>query len=193
MCYVSLQRLTTALSQRWAYWLYPVVLCLMVGCSTATVQSGQPLEAANRWVLLPVQNYAQTPQAGERVEAILATLVRGRGVNNLAVYPAVAETDGVPVLDERERYAKSLAWARQQGFDYAITGSVEEWRYKSGVEGEPAVGTSVQVVEVATGQVLWSACGARSGWGRETVSGTAQKLLKELLANLPVAKTSIQS
>jgi hypothetical protein len=193
MCYLSLQRLIAALRQGWGYWLSPVVLCLVAGCSTATVQSGQPLEAAHRWVLLPVQNYAQTPQAGERMEAILATLVRGRGVNNLVIYPTVAAADGMPVLDERERYAKSLAWARQQGFDYALTGSVEEWRYKSGVEGEPAVGTSVQVVEVATGQVLWSACGARSGWGRETVSGTAQKLLKDLLANLPVAKASVQS
>jgi hypothetical protein len=33
---------------------------------------------------------------------------------------------------------------------------------------------------------VWSATGAKSGWGAETVSGTGQKLLDDLLSDLEI-------
>lgn len=151
------------------------------GCTTVAVQQGPPLDPADQWVLLPIANYSESPQAGKRMEAILATLLRVQGVKRLALAPPPETPDSIPILDEQESYERSLEWARDQKIRYGITGSIEEWRYKSGVEREPAVGLSLRLLDIVTGEVLWSASGARSGWGREPISGTAQKLLSEIL------------
>jgi hypothetical protein len=39
-----------------------------------------------------------------------------------------------------------------------------------------------------TGKVVWSVTGAKSGWGADTVSGTAQNLFNDLLSNLKIEK-----
>lgn len=88
------------------------------------------------------------------------------------------------MLDDRERFNQALSWAREQKLDYVVSGSVEEWQYKSGLDGEPAVGISLQIIEPATGRVLWSKSGARAGWSRESLAGTAQKVLRTLVGDL---------
>lgn len=157
---------------------------LLTGCYVQQINPGPRLDRRARWVLLPVQNHGETPQAGERMEAILATLLRARGVTDLRSYPAAQPQSALPELDDQRRYETALLWAHQQGFAYGITGSVEEWHYRNGLDGEPAVGVTVQVVEIRSGRVVWSASGARGGWSRQTVSGTAHKLIASLLAPL---------
>jgi hypothetical protein len=168
-----------------------LVAVVALGVCSSTVKNvtrTMPLRSSARWALLPVSNYAETPQAGERVEALLDTVVRRRGVVSLEQYPPLKEDDTHLIMSDRQRYAESLSWARDQHFDYALGGSVEEWRYKGGLEGEPAVGVSVQVVEVATNRVVWSASGTRTGSGGDNLSGTALELLDALLNELPVVQ-----
>jgi hypothetical protein len=157
---------------------------LIAACSSSSliVQSGPSLETGAQWVLLPVANNSDTPQAAEKLEAILPTLLQTHGVTKLAVYSPPAESaTAIPVLDDTVRFEQALAWARSRDFRYGITGSVEEWHYKSGVAREPAVGLSIRVLNISTGEVLWSASGARSGSGRDTVSGTALDLAEKML------------
>ena len=157
---------------------------ILVACASSSlaVQSGPSLDSGAQWVLLPVANNSDSPQAAEKLEAILATLLRIRGIKDLSVYSPPAESAAVmPVLDDAVRLEQALDWARSRDFKYGITGSIEEWLYKSGVEREPAIGLSLRVVNITTGEVLWSASGARSGWGREPLSGTAQKLASKML------------
>ena len=157
---------------------------ILAGCSVMQAEQSTPLPKDAQWALLPVVNYSQTPQAGEGAESIVATLARARGLK-LAHYPVKNEQgDALPVLDDSVRYRNALRWAASQGYRYALTGSVQEWRYKSGLDGEPAVGMTLQVVELPSEEVVWSATGARSGWGRESLSGTAQKVADSLLDRL---------
>lgn len=162
-------------------------LTLAGGCVVSHTQRGAALDPGTRWVVLPVLNFSETPQAGERVEAIVGTILRARGVSDLRQPPA-SVGDGtqsdLPEIDERRRRDRAIEWARGQGFVYGVSGSVEEWRYRAGLDGEPAVGVTVEVIEIASGRVVWSATGARSGWGRESVSGTAQKLVTSLVGEL---------
>jgi len=59
--------------------------------------------------------------------------------------------------------------------------SWQEWRYKVGVDGEPAAGVTLQIIDVATGELLWSGSGGKSGWSREALSAVAHKLIRDLL------------
>jgi len=160
---------------------------VLAGCAVMDAGSKTAFDGSKPWALLPMQNHSDSPQAGESAEAILTTLLQIRGLAAMQRYPAPMKPGSMlPQLDERARYEQSLEWARGSGARLGITGSVDEWRYKSGMTKEPAVGMSVQVVDIETGRVLWSATGARGGWGRETVSGTAHKLLQDLLANMEI-------
>ena len=49
------------------------------------------------------------------------------------------------------------------------------------MDGEPAAGVTLQILDVATGDTLWSGSGGQSGWSREALSAVAQKLIRKLL------------
>nr|MBO2509579.1 penicillin-binding protein activator LpoB [Gammaproteobacteria bacterium] len=159
-----------------------VAALLVAGCSSFTSESGSALPRDAAWGLAPLVNYSQAPQAGERAERILLSVLAEEGVRP-RLYPVSAQQDQL-LADDRERQTQALAWARQQKLAYVITGSVEEWQYKNGLDGEPAVGISLQVIEPDTGRVLWSTSGARAGWSRESLAGSAQKVLRELVGDL---------
>ncbi|AXW61476.1 penicillin-binding protein activator LpoB [Ralstonia solanacearum] len=152
----------------------------------AVVDSGRPPagKASDAWVVLPIANYTETPQAGLRAESIAMSLLKARGFTNLKQYPASLNSDSLFDPAEREATARALEWARGEKARYALTGAVSEWRYKVGVDGEPAVGITLQVIDVPSGNVIWSATGSRTGWSRDAVSAVAQKLLRELLSPL---------
>ncbi|MFO7705370.1 MAG: penicillin-binding protein activator LpoB [Halopseudomonas sp.] len=159
-----------------------LALTLVTGCSTFTSKSGDTLPRDADWGLVPLVNYSQTPQAGERSEQILLSVLNQRGLQPV-VYPKT-EQEATMLFDDSARLTAAMEWARRQGFDYVISGSVEEWQYKSGLDGEPAVGISLQILEPATGRVVWTNSGARAGWSRESLSGSAQKVLRELTDDL---------
>jgi polysaccharide biosynthesis protein PelC len=159
------------------------VLSACGGTGTTVVRSG-PVRSTGRWVILPVVNNSETPQAGERLEAILDTLLRKGGVGTLDRYPPPKEDDTHLVSSDRQRYEAALEWARTAKYDYAVGGSVEEWRYKSGLDAEPAIGISMRVLEVSTGKVLWAATGTRTGGSNQNTGATAVELLDSMMREL---------
>jgi polysaccharide biosynthesis protein PelC len=169
--------------------LVTILLSAVSACTVIDKQGMDTFESSKTWILLPFQNHSGTPRAGDKAEEILATLLRSKGIDNLQVYQHRHEKEEIwPILDDKRRQEDALKSARQGNFYYGITGNVEEWAYKSGVGGEPAVGLNIRIIEISSGRVVWSAAGAKSGWGAETVSGTAQELLNELLSNMEFKK-----
>ncbi|MFP5410075.1 MAG: penicillin-binding protein activator LpoB [Gammaproteobacteria bacterium] len=165
-----------------------ILAAWLAGCSTVQTVGGEKLAGTANWALLPFANHTETPQAGLRAEAIAASLLRGQGVARLQTYPAglVAETLLEPA--DRQLADKAMAWAREQGVRYAVRGEVNEWRYKVGIDGEPAVGLTLQVLDLNDGRVVYSAAGGKSGWSREALSAVAQKLMKDMVAGIPLTK-----
>jgi TolB-like protein len=161
------------------------VLALMLGACAVLDRSPQAnrLERDARWALLPIANHTDVPQAGLRAEAITEGLLRARGVGNLLRYPPNLNPETLFEPAERKAQIEAQKWAREQGVRYAVQGAVDEWRYKVGVDGEPAVGMALQVLDLQSGAVVWSAVGARSGWSRESLAGVAQKLVRDLLGS----------
>jgi hypothetical protein len=171
-------------------WIAAVALAYTLCACTVVdrVRTAAP-QAQQKWAVLPMANHTETPQAGRRAEAIVESVLRTLGVTQLERYPAELAGDGLLEPGERKLADQALAWAKSHGVRYAVSGSVEEWRYKVGVDGEPAVGLVVYVTDLqGGGSVIYSASGAKSGWNREALAGVAQKLVKELLAELGPAR-----
>ena len=164
--------------------LLSLVTLTLCACSVHYVNSSPPLAQDAGWVLLPVVNLAEVPLAGEKVEAMLDNALRLRGLTGLKHPAAPLQNDTGLLLDDRQRYQAVLKVARASGARYGVTGTVNEWRYKTGLDGEPAVGLTLQLIDVASGDILWTASGAKTGWGFANVSGTAEKLIATLLGGL---------
>jgi TolB-like protein len=170
--------------------IFTVLSSLLASCSVVDVHKSAPLSSSQRWIVLPFQNYSQTPRAGEQVEEMVATLFRIRGIPNIEMYQVQDEDKGGWLdFNERKRQEKALLLAIKHSASYAVTGSVDEWQYKLGVGSEPVVGLTIRVIEVPSGAVVWSASGAQSGWSTGSLSGTAQQLLRELIANIEIKKS----
>ena len=87
---------------------------------------------------------------------------------------------------------KSLAALRKiamkRHLQYLITGYVNEWRYKVGLDGEPSVGVGLIVTDVLTGQTVYTTLGSRTGHSWSGLSDTAQQLIKNMLSNVYVRR-----
>ena len=158
---------------------------LLAGCaSTRSVVGTEALDPQARWALLPVVNNTETPQAGLSAEAMVEHHLMARGVGNLLRYPAALTRDSLFEASERKVAEDALKWARDQGARYAVAGSVEEWRYKVGLDGEPVAGVTLRVIDLQNGRVLWSGSGSRSGWSRDGLSAIGHQLIGRLLGEL---------
>lgn len=157
---------------------------LLAGCTVTDRSPGTvTLDKNAKWALLPIVNHTETPQAGLRAESITDGLLRARGVTNLVRYPAAMNPEALFEPAERKAQDEARKWARAEGARYGVYGAVDEWRYKVGVDGEPAVGVALFIVDLQSGEIVWSAVGGKSGWSREALAAVGQKLIRELLAS----------
>ena len=156
-------------------------LLLLGACSTVDRSAAPALERQASWVVLPFANHTETPLAGNRVEAIAQALLHAQGVGKVQRYVSGAQQEALFDAGDNKRQEDALEWAREHQVRYALTGAVDEWRYKVGVDGEPAAGVTLQIVDVASGDILWSGTGGKSGWSREALSAVGQKLIRNLL------------
>ncbi len=136
--------------------------------------------------LLPMANHTDVAQAGLRAEAITEASLRARGLRQLQIYPPQLNPETLFEPSERKAQLEAEKWAKAQGIAFAVYGAVDEWRYKVGVDGEPAVGLVYHVKDLRTGEVVYSASGGRTGYSREALSAVAQKLAVELLKGIQI-------
>jgi polysaccharide biosynthesis protein PelC len=164
--------------------------CALLLAACAVTQGNKQslnLRTTDSIALLPIANHTDVPQAGLRAEAIAESSLRANGLRQLQMYPIALNPETLFEPSERKAQAEAEKWAKAQGIRYVVYGSVDEWRYKVGVDGEPAVGLVFQVKDLSTGQVVYSASGGKSGWSREALSAVAQKLTVDLLSGVALA------
>ena len=63
---------------------------------------------------------------------------------------------------------------------YYISGNINEWRYKTGIDGEPAVSFRLALYDTKSGKLIWSGIGANNVWGKGSIGTTAQSLIEEM-------------
>ncbi|MGC8807804.1 MAG: penicillin-binding protein activator LpoB [Thiomonas sp.] len=180
-------------TRRAALGLAGAAAVLLAGCAV-TALPGQTLSipADGKFAVLPLANATDTPLVERRAQAITVSLLQQKGLSDVVVYPQKANDNPLDA-EPAASSAQALAWARQQGARYALSGTVTEWRYKTGVDSEPAVGVTLQVTNVTTGQVVWSASGGRSGWGYQALAAVGQSQIEALLRGIRVTAATTKS
>lgn len=155
------------------------------GCAVRAVPArAAAVSTTDTVAVLPLHNATEAAFADRRAHAILVSLLQQRGLKVLS-YP-LRGTDNPLEATQPPGLQESLQWARREGARWAMSGTVTEWRYKSGVDGEPAVGITLSLTDVRSGEVVWSATGARTGWGYEALAAVGQSQIEDLLRGLQV-------
>jgi hypothetical protein len=142
----------------------------LLSCSTLkkNVTTGNLSDVPDKGkiLIIPFENTTQTPYAGVKAAALTEGVLRSYGYNVIRGYKFDDE-NGKIILNNVEDY------------DYILTGKVIEWRYKTGIDGEPAVSLYIEIKD-RNNNIIWSAAGSKSQWGHKSVSLTAQELLNEI-------------
>ncbi len=157
---------------------------LLTACETMTSSNRVIVSSAEKWAVLPIVNLSKTPLAGSRASALVETHLRSRGVKNLEVYKTTSSESVIALLDEAGQLTKAKDWAINNGFRYGITGDVQEWQYKNGLDNEPSVAMTLKFIDLQTDEVMWVANASRTGWGYSNLSTTASKTIDELLTQV---------
>lgn len=164
-----------------------LALALTACAGSTRVHQSTALQADAPWAIAPLANHSETPLAGEKARGMLVTSLAREGIASPRLVPRKTPVNPLAINDDVDQQ-EALSWAQQHGVRYLVTGAVEEWHYKAGLDGEPAVGMTLQVVDVSSGDLLWSGSGARGGWGFSTLSGEANDLLDDLVDDIDLAQ-----
>ncbi|MEM3610347.1 MAG: hypothetical protein QW076_05610 [Candidatus Anstonellales archaeon] len=149
---------------------------IVSACATFVVNSNNAeLNKEATYLVCPFNNYTETPDAGKRVASMLKGILLSKDYKVLDSYQN--ESNGLSGVDTQECLQK----ARGKGIQYLITGSVNEFRYKTGIEGEPAVSITIIIYNTSDNKVIWSSTGSATGWSNQSRTTVAQKLLNKLM------------
>jgi polysaccharide biosynthesis protein PelC len=157
-------------------------------CACATTQlNAAPSPHPDRqavWCVVEPVNNTSTPYAGGRVQQQLAALLGARGLTHVLVAPSPEDSGPLPIGGGAEDERQALDWARHQGTRYALLGSVAEWQYKIGLDGQPAVGFTLRLLDLQSGVTVWSGAASASGGSREGLAVLSERTLTGLIERL---------
>jgi len=120
--------------------------------------------------LFRLNNYTDTPRAGLRAANLVEGLLKAKG------YIVINHLD-----DKTPSFKKAKKIAKKDGSKYFMYGVVSEWRYKTGIDGEPAVSLQLGLYKTKKGKLVWEATGSDSDWGNGSIGTTAHDLLLEMM------------
>ncbi len=152
---------------------------LFTSCSSTISRGGVALSKNKIYAISTFWNYTETPMAGFRASTIIDGVLSNRGIKTISLIGGEEEIENVK---SKESFIRDkINRAKELGADYIILGSVQEWRYKTGIDGEPVVSYSIKVIDLKDGTVTFSGVGAKSGWGHKSIGVIAQEIANSLI------------
>ncbi|GFK95130.1 hypothetical protein NNJEOMEG_02988 [Fundidesulfovibrio magnetotacticus] len=177
--------------------LFVLFVLSVSGCAGESVSvyvtPGANLRAKRTVAIMPLANLTTHPSAGQIISDLLYTELRTvqsfRLLENTEVWNRMAGKD------QDIEDAALTQRARQLGQDLLVDavlfGAVTEFRYKRGLDEEPAVGITLRLMDVASGQVLWVATISRVGgcdlFCKDSLSRSAQTICRQMAADIEAA------
>ncbi len=158
------------------------VVFLIIGCSRVVSTTNSKIPAVYKESedgnitkkdikvsVFRLNNYTDTPRAGMRASNIIEGILRSKG------YIVISH-----VKDKALSFKKAKKIAKKDGSKYFVYGGVSEWRYKTGIDGEPSVSLQIGLYKTKKGKLVWSGVGSDSDWGNGSIGTLAQDLILEM-------------
>ncbi|HIO95536.1 MAG TPA: hypothetical protein EYG67_01815 [Campylobacterales bacterium] len=156
-----------------------ILSLLFLGCSSIVHKKEVTLSSSKKYAISSFWNYTETPMAGLRASSIVESVL---AKNRLTIHSLIGGSDEMgETLSKDDFLQKQKAKAKSVGAEYLITGNVQEWRYKTGIDGEPVVSYTLKVIDLKDDTILFNGVGAKSGWGHKSIGVVAQEIAEELI------------
>jgi curli biogenesis system outer membrane secretion channel CsgG len=153
-------------------------LLFIIGCSTMVHKQNIQLPLSKKYAIASFWNYTETPMAGLRASTIMESVLSNKGI---VLNSLIGGSEEMANIQSKKAFLEAKKEeARKLGSDYLITGNVQEWRYKTGIDGEPVVSFSLNIIDLHNNRVVSSAVGAKSAWGHKSIGVVAQEIALSL-------------
>lgn len=168
---------------------FACALCLSAlvvsGCSRLIYQGGAMPPVAEpgvRVLITPFENATKDENAGRALEQITASALVSRGARPHPAGDAGKSGTGT----DADRVDGFSALAEEVGAELVLYGIVHEHRYKTDLDGDPAVGLTLRLVDPRTREMLWQATGSDVGLLRASLTSVSQRIVKDLVSRMPL-------
>ncbi|WP_456397251.1 hypothetical protein [Desulfurobacterium sp.] len=148
-------------------------ISMLSGCMTEVNKTPVIISENSSCAVIPFVNYSETPLAGESAASITFGVLKAKGYNVSKAFDFKEKDFDSSEIKNIEQQLK------REGYTCAIGGYVNEWRYKTGIDGEPAVSVTIYVESLKTGNVTSTLTVSGTSWGHKSIGVLYQELLNE--------------
>ncbi len=162
------------------------LLLLTAGCATTVTDGNQAASNVSvaRLLLPPFVNATDDEHASRALTEMTGSALVEAGMPLFQTEETLIRSSGDKAQGPDGRYAEV---ARTVGATHLLIGTVHEYRYKTDLDGDPAVGITLRLVEAATGQTIWQGTSGNVGYAFASVTSAGQKAVRALVKEMPVS------
>ena len=151
-----------------------IFFLFFISCAGVINKGSFKVDRKATYAVIPFENYTETPLAGFRVAAITEGVLKSKGIKVIRIW-------NYSYKEPSEEELRIFFEKARNKADYIVSGTVNEFRYKTGIDGEPAVSITLYIYETKTGKRIYTGTASASGWAHESLGTVTQKLINKLL------------
>ena len=136
-----------------------------------------------RICLPPFYNATDDDHASRALTEIAASALMNQGIPLVQTEPTLVKARQETAAGPDGLYMEA---AKSLGATHLLIGTVHEYRYKTDLDGDPAVGITLRLVDAKDGTTLWQGSSAKVGVCFASLSTAAQYAVKRLVNQLPI-------
>lgn len=159
---------------------------LLCGCRAHINHGGRPpalRPTEHRVYVPPFHNATDDDHAGRALTELTVSALMERGVPVAQSEPALVKARADNAAGADGVFAET---ARALNATHLLIGTVHEYRYKTDLDGDPAVGITLRLVDAASGQTLWQGTSSKVTAFFASVTGAAQHAATDLVGKIPL-------
>lgn len=157
---------------------------LLAGCGTVVHHGGPGTIVVPRLLLPPFVNATDNEHASRALTEMTGSALVEAGIPLFQTEETLIKSAAERAQGPDGRYAEL---ARSVKATHLLIGTVHEYRYKTDLNGDPAVGITLRLVDAATGQTLWQGTSANVGYAFASLTSAGTKAVDSLVRQLPIA------
>lgn len=138
-------------------------------------------------LLLPTDNATDDENAGRAVGELLGTALYERGIPLYQTESLRRKVAAPKAAGDNGTYADLV---KSTGATHLLFATVHEYRYKTDLDGDPAVGVTIRIVNARTGRTVWQGSSGNVGYVFSSLTDAAQHAVRDIVARIPVAKSA---
>lgn len=168
-----------------------LVLLISGGCAHVVTTGGDDHETiqVSRLLLPPFVNATDDQHASRALTEMTGSALVKAGIALYQTEELVIRTAADAAQGPDGRYAEI---ARSVRASHLLIGTVHEYRYKTDLDGDPAVGITMRLVDASTGRTVWQGTSGNVGYAFASVTSAGQKAVNRLVAEMPVVGNSMR-